>query len=170
MPKRAQPKATERTPRGAKVTGTAAKTRRAPRKARAAAKPRLLSGGNPRIAKGDGNASVQAYVAALADWKRDVGRRLDALVSRNVRNVQKAVKWNSPFYGVAGRGWFLSFHCSTRYVKVAFFRGSSLRPPPPGESKHAQVRYLDIQEDDEIDEAGLTRWIRQAAKLRGWVP
>ena len=108
----------------------------------------LLSGGNPQIAKGYGDAPVQAYIAAMPGWKRDVGRRLDALIVRTVPGVHKAVKWNSPFYGVEDQGWFLSFHCFTKYVKVAFFRGTSLRPLPPGESKHKDVRYLDIHEDD----------------------
>ena len=135
-----------------------------------ATKPALLAGGNPQIAKADGDAPVQAYIAAMPGWKRDVGRRLDALIARAVPHVQKAVKWNSPFYGVEGRGWFLSFHCFTKYVKATFFRGASLRPLPPGESKHEEVRYLDIHEDDALDEKALVRWIRQAAKLPGWTP
>ena len=130
----------------------------------------LLSGGNPRIAKGDGDAPVQAYIAAMPGWKRDVGRRLDALIVRNVPNVRKAVKWNSPFYGVEGQGWFLSFHVFTHYVKVGFFRGTSLRPVPPGASKQEEARYLDIHEDDLFDEAQMATWIRQAATLPGWVP
>ena len=134
------------------------------------AKPKLLAGGNPQIAKAEGDAPVQAYIAAMPGWKSDVGRRLDALVVRTVPNVRKAVKWNSPFYGVEGRGWFLSFHCFTRYVKVTFFRGGSLRPVPPGESKHKEVRYLDIHEDDRLDEALLASWIGQASELSGWVP
>lgn len=135
-----------------------------------AAKPALLAGGNPQIAKADGDAPVQAYIAAMPGWKRDVGRRLDALIVRNVPNVRKAVKWNSPFYGIEGQGWFLNFHCFTKYVKVAFFRGMSLRPVPPGESKHKDVRYLDIHEDGQLDEAQMATWIRQAAALPGWVP
>jgi hypothetical protein len=131
------------------------------------ATPRLLSGGNPQIAKAEGDAAVQAYIAAMPDWKRDVGRRLDALIVRTVPGVRKAVKWNSPFYGVEGRGWFLSFHCFTNYVKVTFFRGTSLHPLPPGESKHKEVRYLDIREDEPLD-SNMTRWIRQAAALPGW--
>ncbi len=107
----------------------------------------LLSGGNPQIAKGDGDAPVRAYIATMPGWKSDVGRRLDALIVRTVPGVRKAVKWNSPFYGIEGQGWFLSFHCFARYVKVAFFRGASLRPVPPGASKHKDVRYLDIRED-----------------------
>ena len=132
--------------------------------------PVLLSGGNPRIAKADGDAPVQAYISAMPGWKRGIGKRLDALVVRNVRNVRKAVKWNSPFYGIEGQGWFLSFHVFTRYVKVTFFRGASLRPVPPGASKQKDVRYLDIREDDEIDEARMATWVRQAAALPGWVP
>jgi hypothetical protein len=135
-----------------------------------AAKPRLLAGGNPQIAKADGDAPVQAYIAAMPLSKRDIGRRLDALVARTIPGVRKAVKWNSPFYGVEGKGWFLSFHVFTRYIKVTFFRGRSLRPVPPGESKHKDVRYLDIHENDPLDERQLTRWIRQAAALPGWVP
>ena len=135
-----------------------------------ATKPALLAGGNPQIAKGDGDAPVQAYIAAMPGWKRDVGRRLDALIGRTVPGVRKAVKWNSPFYGVEGQGWFLNFHTFAKYVKVAFFRGASLRPVPPGTSKHEEVRYLDIREDDNVDEAQLALWIRQAAALPGWIP
>ncbi len=134
------------------------------------AKPVLLSGGNPQIAMGDGDAPVQAYIRAMPGWKRDVGRRLDALIVRAVPKVKKAVKWNSPFYGVEGKGFFLSLHCYTKCVKVAFFRGASLSPPPPGESKQEGVRYLDIHEDDELDEAQLASWVKQAAKVPGWVP
>ena len=133
-------------------------------------KPALLAGGNPQIAKADGDAPVQAYIAAMPGWKRKVGRRLDALIVRTVPDVREAVKWNSPFYGIEGQGWFLNFHCFTKYVKVAFFRGTSLRPLPPGESKQTEVRYLDIHEDDELDEAQMATWIRQAAALPGWVP
>jgi hypothetical protein len=136
---------------------------------KSAKKPTLLSGGNPQIAKGDGDAPVQAYIAAMPGWKSDVGRRLDALISRTVPGVRKAVKWNSPFYGVEGQGWFLSFHVFTNYVKVGFFRGASLRPLPPGESKQKDVRYLDI-DDDQLDESQLATWIRQAAALPGWIP
>ena len=137
---------------------------------RRTAKPTLLAGGNPQIAKADGDAPVQAYIAAMPGWKHDVGRRLDAIVVRTVPDVRKAVKWNSPFYGIEGEGWFLNFHCFTKYVKVAFFRGASLRPLPPGESKSEGVRYLDIHDGDEIDEAELTGWIAQAARLPGWKP
>ena len=132
------------------------------------AKPVLLSGGNPQIAKADGDAPVQAYIAAMPGWKRDVGRRLDALVAKTVPDVQKAVRWNSPFYGVEGKGWFLSFHCFTKYVKVTFFRGASLRPMPPGESKMDDVRHLDIRETDPLDEARLAKWLKQASRLPGW--
>ncbi len=133
----------------------------------ASAKPKLLSGGNPQIAKGDGDVPVQAYIAAMPGWKRDVGRRLDALVVRTVPDVRKAVRWNSPFYGIEGQGWFLSFHCMTKYVKVAFFRGTSLHPVPPVESRHEGMRYFHIHEDDELDEELVASWIRQAAELPG---
>jgi len=135
---------------------------------RVAAKPALLAGGNPQIAKADGDAPVRAYLAAVPGWKSDVGRRLDALIARTVPGVRKAVKWNSPFYGVEGQGWFLSFHCFTEYVKVTFFRGTSLHPVPPGESKHQEVRYLDLREDDQLDEKRLATWIKQAASIPGW--
>ena len=131
------------------------------------AKPILLAGGNPQIAKADGDAPVQAYIAAMPGWKRDVGRRLDALIVRTVPDVRKAVKWNSPFYGIEGQGWFLSFHCFTKYIKVTFFRGTSLRPLPPGESKHEEVRYLDIHEGEQLDEAQLAGWVKQASRLPG---
>jgi hypothetical protein len=151
------------------ANGTSIKTTKGGKKTAArgkAAKPTLLAGGNPRIAKADGDAPVQAYIAALPGWKRDVGRRLDALVARTVPGVRKAVKWNSPFYGVEGQGWFLSFHCFTKYVKVAFFRGASLSPLPPGKSSHKEVRYVDIHED-EFDEAQLALWVKQASQLPG---
>ena len=150
---------------GAKVRGS---LRAHKRPARKSGKVVLLSGGNPQIAKADGDAPVRAYIGAMPGWKRGVGRRLDALIERTVPGVRKAVKWNSPFYGVEGQGWFLSLHTFTKYVKVAFFRGTSLRPVPPGESKHKEVRYLDIREGDELDEKGMARWIRQAAALPGW--
>ena len=143
--------------------------KRSKRPARAA-KPTLLSGGNPQIAKGEGEAPVKAYLAAMPGWKRTVGRRLDALVTRTVRGVRKAVKWNSPFYGMEGQGWFLSFHAFTKYVKVTFFRGTSLRPVPPGESKHKEVRYFDIHEDEPLDEKQMAAWIRQASRMPGWIP
>ena len=132
-----------------------------------AAKPTLLAGGNPQIAKADGDAPVQAYIAAMPGWKRDVGRRLDALIARTVPGVRKAVKWNSPLYGIEGQGWFLGVHCFTKYVKVAFFRGTSLRPVPPGESKSKDTRYLDIHEEDQLDESQLAAWVKQASQLRG---
>ena len=143
---------------------TSKTTKPVPKKA--AIKPVLLSGGNPQIAKGDGDAPVQAYIAAMPGWKRDVGQRLDALVMRSIPGVHKAVKWNSPFYGIEGEGWFLSYHCFTKYVKVTFFRGSSLRPLPPGESKHKDVRYLDVHEG-QLDEDRFIDWVRQASKLPG---
>ena len=131
------------------------------------AKPVLLSGGNPQIAKAYGDAPVQAYIAAMPGWKSDVGRRLDALIVGAVPGVHKAVKWNSPFYGIEGEGWFLSLHCFTNYVKVAFFRGASLDPIPPGGSKQKDVRYLDIHEGEEIDETRFASWVKQASKLPG---
>jgi hypothetical protein len=137
-------------------------------RSRKAGKPALLAGGNPQIGKAEGDPPVQAYIAAMPGWKREVGRRLDALIARTAPGVRKAVKWNSPFYGIEGQGWFLSFHCFTKYVKVAFFRGTSLRPLPPGESKHQEVRYLDIHEGEPIDEARLTGWVKQASQLPGW--
>ena len=161
---------------------TSATKSKSPSKARAKAKQsaskakpvKLLSGGNPQIAKADGDAPVQAYIAAMPGWKRDVGRRLDALIVRTVPNVRKAVKWNTPFYGLEGPdgkpAWFLSFHCFAKYVKVGFFRGASLRPVPPGESKQKDVRYLDIHENDPLDEAQFAAWVKQAAALPGWVP
>jgi hypothetical protein len=148
----------------------AGKTTRKGAAKKKAAKPRLLAGGNPQIAKADGDGPVQAYIAAMPGWKREVGRGLDALIVRTVPGVRRAVKWNSPFYGVDGQGWFLSFHTFTNYVKVTFFRGTSLRPLPPGESKHKEVRYVDVRENDQIDEAQMATWIRQAAALPGWVP
>ncbi|MGJ7495296.1 DUF1801 domain-containing protein [Variovorax sp. RT4R15] len=129
----------------------------------------LLSGGNPQIAKADGEAPVQAYIDALPGWKRDVGKRLDELIARNVPDVRKAVKWNSPFYGVEGQGWFLGIHAFTRYLKVSFFRGSSLRPVPPGPSKNQDTRYLDIHEGDELDELQMENWVKQAAAMPGFL-
>ena len=131
-----------------------------------AAKPVLLAGGIPQIGKADGNSPVQAYIAAMPGWKRDVGRRLDRLIVRTVRGVRKAVKWNSPFYGIEGQGWFLSFHTFTNYIKVTFFQGTSLRPAPRG-GKAKDARWIDIHEDD-LNEAQLVTWIRQAAALPGW--
>lgn len=129
--------------------------------------PRLLSGGNPQIPKGDGDEFVQAYIAAMPGWKREVGRRLDALIERVAPDVRKAVRWNTPFYGVEGQGWFLSFHCFTKYIKVTLHRGKSLRPLPPIESKHPDVRYFHVYEDQPLDEAMVMRWIQQASKLPG---
>ena len=133
----------------------------------ASAKPVLLSGGNPQIAKGCGDAPVQAYIAAMPGWKQAVGRRLDGLIERTVPGVQKAVKWNTPLYGLADQGWFLSYHCFTKYVKVTFFRGASLQPLPPGESKHKEVRYLDVREEEPFDEVQFVDWVRQASRLPG---
>lgn len=132
------------------------------------AKPVLLAGGNPQIPMADGDAPVQAYIAAMPDWKRGVGEQLDALISAAIPGVHKAVKWNSPFYGISGRGWFLSFHCYTKFVKVAFFKGAHFDPQPPGTSRQPDVRYLDIHAHDTIDAAQLTEWVRQASQLPGW--
>lgn len=129
--------------------------------------PPLLSGGNPQIPKGDGDGPVQAYIAAMPGWKRDVGHRLDALIVRTVPGVRKAVRWNSPFYGVAGQGWFLSYHCFTKYVKVTFLNGAELRPLPPVESKHERVRYCHVHEGDRFDEERFADWIKQASQLPG---
>ena len=130
-------------------------------------KPRLLSGGNPQIAKADGDAPVQAYIAAMPGWKSDAGRRLDDLIVRAVPEVRKAVRWNSPFYGIEGNGWFLAYHCFTKYIKVTFMNGASLNPLPPVESKQADVRYFHIYEDEELDEELVTNWVRQASELPG---
>jgi hypothetical protein len=167
--------------KAAKARKTAPKAASKPR-SRKIAKPALLAGGNPQIAKADGDAPVQAYIAAMPGWKRDVGRRLDALIARTVPGVRKAVKWNSPLYGVKGQGkaqdkaqgkaqgWFLGLHCFTKYVKVPFFRGASLRPVPPGASKSKDTRYLDIRQDEPLDEELVASWIKQAAALPGWMP
>jgi hypothetical protein len=128
--------------------------------------PKLLSGGNPQIAKGYGDGPVQAYIAAMPGWKSEVGRRLDAIIESTVSGVNKAVKWNSPLYGIEGDGWFLGIHCFTKYIKVSFFRGASLKPIPAGTSKHPEVRYLDIYED-KLDEAQFTDWVKQASQLPG---
>jgi Uncharacterized conserved protein len=138
-----------------------------PKRARQVAKPVLLTGGNPQIAKAYGDAPVRAYIAAMPGWKRGIGRRLDAMIERVVPGVSKAVKWNQPLYGIEGQGWFLSLYCFTKYVKVTFFRGTSLRPVPPGESKHKEVRYFHIYEDDTLDEAQLVDWVKQASQLPG---
>jgi hypothetical protein len=152
--------------KSAKVTRKAA-IRSKGRAASGATKPKLLSGGNPQIAKGYGDAPVQAYIAAMPGWKRDVGRRLDAIIVRTVPHVYKAVKWNSPLFGIEGEGWFLGIHCFAKYIKVGFFRGASLRPLPPGESKQKDVRYLDIHEDDPLDEGQFAAWVKQASRLPG---
>jgi len=144
---------------------TAAK--KTPRKVSKPAKPKLLSGGNPQVPKAYGDAPVKAYIAAMPGWKSKVGRRLDALITRAVPGVHKAVKYNSPLYGIEGQGWFLGIHVFTNYVKVAFFHGASLRPIPPGKSKLKDVRYLDIHEDDKLDEKQFAAWVRQASKLPG---
>ena len=150
-----------------KTSAKVAKAAKKPAVKQAAPSPKLLSGGNPQIAKGYGDDPVHAYIAAMPGWKRDVGRRLDALITRTVPGVRKAVKWNSPLYGMEDNVWFLSMHCFTRYVKVAFFRGASLRPVPPGASKSQDTRYLDIHQDDALDEAQLAAWVKQASKLPG---
>ena len=153
------------------VAAKAAKPRKTAPKSQGGevATPVLLSGGNPQIAKGYGDAPVQAYIAAMPGWKVAVGRHLDALIERTVPGVRKAVKWNSPLYGVEdeGQGWFLSIHCFTKYVKVAFFRGASLRPVPPVESRQKDVRYFHIHEDDQFDEAQFAAWVEQASRLVG---
>jgi hypothetical protein len=174
-----------RTPALTMSSATASKARKSTTPSRAkprasAARPKLqkdpltgvvlLSGGNPQIAKGEGDTPVQAYIAAMPGWKSDLGKRLDALIVRHVPHVRKAVKWNSPFYGVEGQGWFLAFHCFTHYVKVTFLNGTSLQPMPPGPSKDKNTRYADIREGDELDEAQWATWLRQAAALPGWVP
>ena len=146
-----------------KTRRPAATPRATPTKAQ---EPVLLSGGNPQIAKADGDAPVQAYIEAMPGWKRDIGRRLDALIQRTVPDVRKAVKWNSPFYGLEGRGWIIAFHTYARFVKVTFFQGTSLQPPPTGGTTE-NARWIDIHEDD-FDEPKLEAWIRQAAVLPGW--
>ncbi len=143
--------------------------RRKSRTSAKAARPKLLAGGNPQIARGDGDAPVQAYIAAIPGWKQGLARRLDALITRAVPGVRKAVKWNSPFYGAEGMGWFLALHCFARYVKVTFFSGASLKPLPPGASKQKNVRVIDIREDDRLDEAQFTAWVKQASKIPGWL-
>jgi hypothetical protein len=158
--KTAEKKTTAKKPAAKKATER--KATLAPAKA-----PVLLSGGNPQIAKGYGEAPIQAYIAAMPGWKREVGARLDALISRAVPGVSKAVKWNSPMYGIEGQGMFLGIHCFAKYIKVAFFRGTALKPMPPGESKSQDTRYLDIREDDALDEARFVSWVKQASQLPG---
>lgn len=152
-----------------KAAPRSAKRTRGPAAAAGPGKPpRLLSGGNPQVAKADGDAPVQAYIDAMPGWKRDVGRELDALVTRTVPGVRKAVKWNSPLYGVDGRGWFVGIHCFAKYIKVAFFQGARLSPPPPVGSKDPDARYFHIHEGDPLDEARLAKWMKQASRLEGW--
>ena len=156
--------------RPTKIARTAAVKAAEPRKTAPKSQPGgavLLSGGNPQIAKGYGDAPVQAYIAAMPGWKSAMGRRLDALIERTIPGVSKAVKWNSPFYGVEKGRWFLSLHCMTKYIKVAFFAGASLDPLPPGTSRQKNVRYLDIYEDDAFDEAQFADWVKQASQLPG---
>jgi hypothetical protein len=161
-----KPAATKRKAPAAKGARSSATKRKG---SKAAPQPRLLSGGNPQIAKGYGDAPVQAYIAALPSWKRELGRRVDKLITRTIPSVNKAVKWNSPMYGVEGQGWFLGVHAYTKYLKLAFFRGRFLRPLPPGESKDKYTRYLDLHEGEEFDEKQLAEWVRQAASRPGWV-
>ena len=144
---------------------------KSPAKQAAKTQPVLLSGGNPQIPKGYGDAPVQAYIAAMPGWKRPLGQRIDALITQAVPGVAKAVKWNSPFYGIEGQGWFVTFHVLTRYVKVTFFQGTSLEPIPPGGTpKSKEARWIDIYEGNELDEAQMTSWVKQAAALPGWIP
>ena len=170
MKDRSQPPGSKRPAKaGAKAKPRASEAK--PVKVRAGEKVVLLSGGNPQIAKADGDASVQAYIAAMPGWKSDLGKRLDALIVQNVPNVRKAVRWNSPFYGSEGQGWFLTFHVFTHYVKVTFFRGTSLRPVPPGGTVRSKdTRWIDLREGDELDEAQMATWVKQAAALPGWDP
>jgi hypothetical protein len=145
-----------------------APSRRSSQEAGGAKPVTLLTGGNPQIAKGDGDVPVQAYIAAMPGWKQAVGRKLDALIEKHLPHVQKAVRWNSPFYGIEGQGWLVSFHVLTRYVQLNFFCGASLDPLPPGSGKDPKARWLNIYEQDEIDEAQLEAWLKQAATLKGW--
>ena len=140
----------------------------APMSGKAPRKPKLLSGGNPQIAKADGDEPVQAYIAVMPGWKSDAGRELDAIITRALPSVKKAVRWNSPFYGIEGEGWFLGLHCLTKYIKVAFFQGASLDPIPPVASKDKNARYFHIYEGDALDEAQIRKWVKQASKLPGW--
>ena len=162
-----QSKASIKKPKKPKELTPGAKAKPAATKAKPV---KLLSGGNPQIAKGDGDAPVQAYIAAMPGWKSALGKRLDAIIVRNAPKVRKAVKWNSPFYGIEGQGWFLSFHVFTRYVKVTFFSGASLKAVPPGAGKDKNARWIDIYEDDELDEAQMATWVKQAAAVPGWIP
>jgi hypothetical protein len=164
---KAKPKA-KGASRASKPAKSVPKSKSRPKAGARATPVKLLSGGNPQIAKADGDAPVQAYIAATLGWKRDIGKRLDALVARNVPNLRKAVKWNSPFYGIEGRGWFLSFHVFTHYIKVTFFKGTLLRPVPPG-GTGKEARWIDIYEAG-LDEAQMATWVKQAAALPGWAP
>jgi hypothetical protein len=162
---------TKATPKkAAKTKSRTFKAKAKPAAARKRKKVVLLSGGNPQIAKADGDAPVQAYIAAMPGWKGVLSKRLDTLITRSVPGVVKAVKWNSPFYGLEGQGWFVSIHAYTRYLKLAFFSGTSLRPLLPGPSKSQGVRYLDIHEGEAFDEKQLASWLKQAAALPGWAP
>ena len=163
------------TPKAAVKSASKAAAKSAPKSApkakptrKSKPKPKLLSGGNPQIAKADGDAPVQAYIAAMPGWKRDIGHQLDVITMQAVPGACKAVRWNSPFYGIAGQGWFLGLHCCAKYVKVAFFEGRSLRPMPPVESSQPKVRYLHIHEGETIDAAQFASWAKQASKLPGW--
>ncbi|MCC7389676.1 MAG: DUF1801 domain-containing protein [Phycisphaerales bacterium] len=157
-----KPRATTKKPTTKKAPAKPAQAKKA------GAKPKLLSGGNPQIAKADGDAPVQAFIDAMPGWKRDVGRQLDAIIGRTLPGVRRAVRWNSPFYGTEANGWFLSYHCITRYIKVAFFRGTELDPMPPVASKNEGTRYFHIHEGEAIDEKLFASWVRQGAKLPGW--
>lgn len=163
---------TRRTAGAARVKAKARSRPKAPARARAGGRaaepPRLLAGGNPRIAKADGDAPVQAYLAALPGWKRDLACQVDALIVRTVPAVRKAVKWNSPLYGLQGQGWFLGLHAFTHHLKVTFFKGAALRPLPPGPSSTQAARHLDLREGEALDEAALARWVTQAAAIPGW--
>jgi hypothetical protein len=142
-------------------------TKKQPQRTAKPKTPKLLSGGNLQIDKGYGDEPVEAYLAAMPSWKQIVGRRLDALITASVQDVRKAVKWNSPLYGANDDGWFIGFHRLTKYIKIAFFRGASLRPLAPGTSKQAEVRYLDIYAGKPFDEAQFVEWVRQASELEG---
>lgn len=164
----------KKAPSAQKSATTPRKTSKKPAASKTAASKQqvvLLSGGNPQIAKAEGNAPVQAYIAAMPGWKKNLGAQLDALIERTVPKVRKAVKWNSPFYGMEGQGWFLSFHVLTKYVKVTFFQGGLLNPIPPGGTERSkEARWIDIYENDVLDESQLTHWIQQASQLPGWSP
>lgn len=162
-------KKSTKSPAKKSVKSPAKKSAKSPVKKTPTKKVKLLTGGNPQIAKGDGDAPVQAYIAAMPGWKSAVGKKLDKLIEKSVPHLKKAVKWNAPFYGTEENGWFLSIHCYTKRVNIAFFKGMSLKPLPPGESKQPDVRYFDIHEDDEIDEKQFLSWVKQAAEIPGWI-